>query len=725
MARWWVTAANVWYGIAVGALTGALWAAVDVVSSLYYAVGVPWAFPVWVLGAYVAVGVVAGSGAGLVASMIAGRMKTADRRRTEQLVRDLCLWGCGTAVLGVCLLRVATLEVTAGTVLLAAGAGLVLASRGGRWSSERVYPWQVLCLAMVTVFWHPVYELHGPPWVGAHTYGGLPLAARSAAFVLGLLAVYGAGYWLLRHVAWLARVQTGRQCLLRAAGTAALVLVVAYGELSTRGQAFIDEPHRRPSDPAASERPNVILVSLDTVRADHLSLHGYHRPTSPNLAALAAEGVWFKQAISTASWTLPSHASWFTGLMPSEHGARFINGEEGLDVGDETIEDFRRVNRLAYPLSEQNTTLAELLSAHDYATAAVISNNCALNHCWQLCQGFDYYDDRSEVSLRTFATRVPTPAALVLRRVQQWAGHVTNGSLRTAPEINRDVIAWLDRDPPEPFFLFINYIDAHGPYTPHPEYDLGPLLPDDPAVASPNRQVPPEYRQLADDYDSELAYLDDHLGRLLAAFKRRGLYDDSLLIVVSDHGEAFGEHGWKTHGRSLYHEEVWVPMVVRYPGGTRRGVVERPTSTLAVFDTVLDEVGVENPVDPAARWRSLAAERGGAGDNAVTPEVLAELWPRYTLDGKSHPGGVMCAVMTPEGMKAIRNADERVEVYELPADPFERRDLSGQTPVAFDWAAGWLDRWATQMQVVRPEHDTQIVVDDALAEKLRSLGYLD
>ena len=297
------------------------------------------------------------------------------------------------------------------------------------------------------------------------------------------------------------------------------------------------------------DKPPVVLVTLDTTRRDRLGCYGYSRPTSPHLDALAARSLVFDRAVAASSWTLPSHASIFTGKLPSSHGANYDpEGPLRLAQAIEGPEEWSEYR--ASGLSPSETTLALLLREQGYRTAAVVGGPW-MKRVFGLDRGFEIYDDEG-------------------------IGDV-NG--RLASEVTASALDLLERTD-GPFFLFLNYFDPHGPYeAPSP---FGGSFGAEPA----------------DRYDEEILYMDHHLGRFFDGMKRDELFEDSLILVTADHGELLGEHGRMGHGASLFEEEIRVPFLVKYPRDEvapgRRG---EPVHHVDVRPLILERLGVS----PAAR----------------------------------------------------------------------------------------------------------------------------
>ncbi len=279
-------------------------------------------------------------------------------------------------------------------------------------------------------------------------------------------------------------------------------------------------------------RPNLLLVTLDTTRADHLGCYGFPLARTPVIDRLAAEGVRCSDAVTAAPITLPSHATIMTGLYPPAHGVR--------DNG-------------TYALGDDAVTLAERLHRAGYRTQAVVSA-LVLNRRYNLAQGFDGYDDDlwSEDQPRMFLIR-SRPGPKTSARAVRWLAD------------------WSREKPRRPFFLWMHLFDAHQPYT----------APTGERVRSPSV------------YDAEIAVLDQAVGRVLDELRRQGTLDDTLVVVTADHGESLGEHGEKTHALFIYDATVRVPLILRYPRRLPRGkVYAGPVRTVDIVPTVLAELGL-------------------------------------------------------------------------------------------------------------------------------------
>ncbi len=427
------------------------------------------------------------------------------------------------------------------------------------------------------------------------------------------------------------------------------------------------------SSPVPPAAPNILLIVLDTVRAQSLSLYGHDRETTPNLALLAERGVRFDQARATAPWTLPSHASLFTGRWPHE-----------LRVGEERGLDGR------FP------TLAEFLRDRGYETAGFVANTYFCNSWYGLGRGFQTYQDMYEADLEVSLAETLRCSALG-RRVIAAVG--LSASLarprKDAAQINQSFLEWLSGRERGRFFAFLNYFDAHTPY----------LLPDGEDWEIGQAPRPPEERELLrtwherprhaikaeeielarDAYESCIRYLDGQLGRLFDELRRRDLLRETLVVITSDHGEHLGEHGLQGHGKSLYSQELHVPLLVIPPGGLEAPVrVGTPVSLRDLPRTVAELVdsgaGPTFPGGSLARfWRQT--EGSTTGLSPAFGEVSLRKVISRNPDRPPAWRGPMSSVLV-DRHSLIRNADGREEMYLSDRDPGEVHDLSGETGVS-------------------------------------------
>ncbi len=340
-----------------------------------------------------------------------------------------------------------------------------------------------------------------------------------------------------------------------------------------------------PSSPINTDlagSPNVILITLDTVRADHLSLQGYPYNTSPNLDAFAEKSVIFNRAISVTSWTLPSHASMFTGRFPFNHGA--INTHQFLIM--------------------EELTIAEILREKGYNTVGYAGGPYCKRK-YGIAQGFTHYLDRFD-----FLEYAQTPKIFNIRRILPLKHQNIFGydGYRNIEEINKDVFSWLSKNHESPFFMFINYFDAHDPYTLGTEFrsKFTNEVRDYDEVANligRGEEYPERYAEAPEDlinytialYDTEIFYLDYHLQTLLARLDDLGLTDNTIIIITADHGEEFYEHGGFVHEQTLYNEVIQVPLMIYYPNEFEPKRINTTTGIINIFPTILDFLGMDIP----------------------------------------------------------------------------------------------------------------------------------
>ena len=438
------------------------------------------------------------------------------------------------------------------------------------------------------------------------------------------------------------------------------------------------------SRPAEGESKNVLLITLDTTRADRLSSYGHSRTTSPNIDALAADGIRFERAMTTAAVTPISHASILTGLNPYQHDVRVFFGPVG------------------HFLTEEHPTLATLLRSNGWTTAAFISAYPASER-FGLHWGFETFSSEIDESVmnRQPGLRPPKDGSWVrepIGRAQRRADHTTD-----------EALAWLDTAS-SPFFLWLHYFDPH-----------------DPSLVPPREiterfgaeQGSPSVR--SDLYDAEIFYMDSQIGRIISRLKERGSYENTLIVVVADHGQGLGDHGWGQH-RLLYEEQIRAPLILRLPEGERGRVVPELVRIIDIAPTVLEFLGLE------------------------TPEAVEGTSLRPLIEGRPEPGriGYAEALNTldahapdklPEKQKDLlfsvadgdwkliyhRELPENSELYHLSEDPGELDNVIEDHPAEAKRLMAWLSRSkAMEIELREPEGP----IDPEALRKLEALGYL-
>lgn len=443
-------------------------------------------------------------------------------------------------------------------------------------------------------------------------------------------------------------------------------------------------------------RPNVLLIVVDTLRADHLSTYGYFRRTSPNLDLLAEDALVFEHAFTVMNHTLPAHVSLMTGVDPTAHGVLS--------------------NRWGYVFGKYRT-LAERLREHGYTTAAFVSG-LPLRSASGVNKGFEVYEDTRDAS-GELKTR--TPGEQTTRRALRWLATV--------------------RD--RPFFLFVHYFDTHPPYV-DPEASQAAFRVDagllaylesvgtaglDVDAVSPTgvhlngRRAP--LPELVNAYDNQVRRVDGLIAQLLAELERMALGDETLLVVTSDHGEGLGQHGYYHHGFYLYEEQLRIPLIVRPPKGVAWkpgrvratvSLLDVPLSILALVGAPADGVfhGQPLPLQPdspagAPRWVVAQRRHYSSGDQAQ--------YGRFSADTSLH------VLRGDEELKYLRTGDGAEELYDLAADPGERHNLARDHPEQCRRLAARLDAaLAGLASDAQPAERTE--VDARTEELLEELGYL-
>lgn len=408
--------------------------------------------------------------------------------------------------------------------------------------------------------------------------------------------------------------------------------------------------------------PNVLFIVLDTVRAQSLSLYGYERMTTPNLQRLAKTGVVFQHAISTAPWTLPSHASLFTGHYPQE-----------LSAGIST------------PLDSTYPTLAEVFSAQGYVTAGFVANVGYCSSESGLGRGFTVYQDY-DISPQNLILGWPLGQNLTTRLWQlanadPWDNLCQGRTV--ASEINAKFLKWLESKGSRPFFAFLNFFDVHTAYRPPEPFAsiFGPTSRDTPLALRQvkAKAVPPNVLQAEiNGYDSAIAYLDYEVGLLFDELEKRGVLENTLVIITSDHGEELGEHDLFGHGSGCYLTSLHVPLLISYPGRVPAGVrVDDVSSLRDIAATVVDVVDLQRKVDfpgesLARYWRNSLENNNPIGGFAFSElKRYVDGFPPYFPIAK---GDMQSLVV--ENYHYIKNGDGREELYKWLVDPLEQIDLA-------------------------------------------------
>jgi arylsulfatase A-like enzyme/Flp pilus assembly protein TadD len=404
------------------------------------------------------------------------------------------------------------------------------------------------------------------------------------------------------------------------------------------------------SKETAPSRPSVILITMDTLRADHVGCYGAKAVETPTLDALAHDGVVFEHAIAQVPLTWPSHAAILTGTYPFQNGVQDFTG---------------------HPLEPRFRSVAQSFKQAGYATGAVVSS-FVLDRSWGLARGFDFYDDSFPAA--SFQQR---DLGLVDRKAKDSVTHA---------------LAWLDKTPHRPFFLWLHLYDPHSPYDP-----------------------PEPYRTRYRDhlYGGEIAYADHELGRLIAWLKASHLYDQSLIVFLSDHGESLGEHGEDEHGFFVYNATLHVPLIVKPPAG--RGVrAERrpkPVETTAVAPSMLQIAGVK---DSAIQSQFQSGSLFETNPPKQAPAYSETFYPFSSF------GWSPLHSLETERFHYIEAPT--MELYDLESDPSETRNVATLEPATLAVLKEELHELLTHNPFSSKETGAPSLSPDA-QEKLRALGY--
>ena len=421
-----------------------------------------------------------------------------------------------------------------------------------------------------------------------------------------------------------------------------------------------------------SMQPNLIVISIDTLRADHLGCYGYNRPTSPLLDTLAAQGVLFENASATSPWTLPSHGSLFTGFYPSQIGLSSTAGRLPPDF----------------------ETLATLISRHNISTAAIV-NSIYLGARYGLNRGFDYF-----------------------RLVPE--SYTTTG---VAPTIIKDAITWLDNHSHEQFFLFLHFYDVHSDYCSLPRYEKEFVGTYNGIVDGTNRQLlevrhgkldlnTTDIQHLIGLYDAGIRQLNDQLEVLFDYLNNRKLLEKTYIIITSDHGEEFLEHGKILHSQTHYQEAIHIPLILLGPGIPPSKRVKGLASLVDVLPTALSLLGIPQPsrlkgVDLAPLWQR---------DNYQFAErtIFSE------ADKLNEKNDIKRAARRGAYKLHHNTVAHTSELYNLMHDPKERRNIADEQSSMVNVLFSELKRFMQS----RYEEENAVHLTPEEIEKLKVLGYL-
>lgn len=496
-------------------------------------------------------------------------------------------------------------------------------------------------------------------------------------------------YFLLAAVLrWLTDRRVGAW-LLHRWGTPAFALVLVLG---LSGAAWMQPSVSAPTladrgAPVPAEANDVLVIVVDTLRADRLPDYGYSKGETPHLQAFAKDAIRFDQAFANSSWTRPSFASILTG--------RYASGHQVMSKAD--------------ALPDELETMPEAFAGAGYHTAG-IATNYNVAPFFNFHQGFDDYRYlEPDFVLGAGDNEAKLLFVQVLKRVvERFSPARPGGAYQDAERVNQELFALLDRAPRgNPFFFFVGYMDPHDPYFQHPYGEPGYSRAGHP---NPDAKLAPRLSAL---YDGEITYWDRHFGKLIEELKRRKLYETMTIVITSDHGEEFLEHGGFWHGTTLYDEQIRVPLYVKLPYGEGAGTtVSHWVQSIDLMPTLL-------------RRNGLAEVQGVNGNDLFvgSGEVFAE---------ESHEGNVLQSLRTRRGRNELKIITANPgnprglatsELYRVDVDPGEHVNLAEETPAVADLATARLEYRAGQAAEGAVQKQGVDVDDEASLAKLRALGY--
>jgi arylsulfatase A-like enzyme len=418
----------------------------------------------------------------------------------------------------------------------------------------------------------------------------------------------------------------------------------------------------------SSGQDNVVLIIVDTLRPDRLGCYGFPLGTSPNIDKLSQEGVRFSKVATCAPVTLPSVSAILTSTYPVFNNVRY-NGR--------------------FFLNDSSTTLAEVLKQHGYTTAAFVGG-FPLDSRFKVNQGFDSYDSDFSSSVK--------------KKKRKWIGNEVEGFERTAAEVNERVFPWLDANKDKKFFLMVHYFDPHWPYEPPAPYD----------------------QRFQSPYNGEVAYTDEHVGRLLEKLESLGLKDKTLIVLTGDHGEGLGAHKELTHGQFLFDTTVLVPLIMHHPRLPRGKQVDGMVKTLDIMPTILDFVDLPAPPDTQG-ISLLPALKKGAHEE---PALLETMLPYYETED-THDIPVKITGLRTLEWKLVyvtlekETGEEYVgQLYHIKRDPFEMLDVFDENRDTFNELMNQMIALTRKYSPKGPPKLTSMEMDTQTKEKLKSLGYL-
>jgi len=548
--------------------------------------------------------------------------------------------------------------------------------------------------------------------------GRFPL---TLCFIADTAAIFA----LILSAAWACRLFTKKIALYFYA-LFLLMVICEWGVFYTRSDRYLYNDAYVHSGQDVG-RPNIMLIVLDTFRADNISPF-----LTPTLEAFAKECVVYENCVSTSPWTLPAHASIFTGLYPTSHGAHFLESSKHLSAKHK----FTKIDEDSYPLASQNLTMAEILGSAGYKCYGVVANYGYMNHKTGIAQGFSYYDDRRnlpfyympfEEKLYSFPI-----VSYFVKKISVFSGlheqklHHNVKSSRQAEDINKSVRHTLNNHiKDKPFFMFVNYMDTHAPYIPRKAYRerfasmikdewLKPHIPGWEELMTNNRKVTKKEKEhITAAYRGEVAYLDKQIGILFAYLKEVNLYNNTLIVLTADHGEFLGEHNLIGHGFGLYKEVLHVPLLIKYPGDMPGTKSKQNVQLVDILPTVLNSIKVKTP--SAAEGQTLYKTK------IPKRYMVSELYENASCYKLGTRFRGISRAMYNLPYKYIANSARKNELYNIISDPKEHNNLLSSKPHIAKTMNKALSKWVKQR---KPRASKTRKLNREELKNLKSLGYL-
>jgi arylsulfatase A-like enzyme len=566
--------------------------------------------------------------------------------------------------------------------------------------------------------WTASIVLLGLPWINREVFNSFSLMVKASAALIYPLIIFLISFCLQKIALARRRGQTiasvsaapGRSILFLSTA----ILVVLGISLFLKQEPLVVPPKFKPTT-APANRPNVLLIVMDTVRADHMSLYGYERDTTPNLRKFAGEASIYNRAIAAGDVTLSTHGSIFTGLHAREHGAHF------------TLPHFPR----GRPLAENFETLAENLSKKGYATLGIAANVPFLSPYYGLNQGFLYYDNRVPVSffgkVDSYYIRQSIRNVLTIFA----SSSELDKTFRSALDINEEVFTCLNKlkKKQNPWFLFINYMDAHDPYLPPAPFDtlypgklenfnlityrkIGKEI-----IKLERKLTVQEYNHLLSQYDGAIIYMDFQIANLIEKLRELEFYNNTLIMITSDHGEVFGRRNLIYHGVSVYQDQVHIPLIIKYPNIKEPHTVDKVVSTVDLMPTIINVLGYEIPTNiPGKSLLKLKRRQQTAAFSESFPiDRLVSLHPKFKRTEVAAFFG---------NFKLIDSTAGKRELYDLSKDPNETKNLYSEDGGISKELETQLNHWLASTVPAGKESRLPARLNSATLERLKSLGYV-